>query len=692
MDWSGFGAGWYESQDKMERNRREMAQAFEQFKRNNPYATVEDYQAYIDQMSGGSNYMRGGAPSKTVLESLAADNLKQKQVRDSEQTLNQLIRENQFRESIQKQADNALLGGDLTTLGNRQADFIKSLGKGADVLGEDWINSQFTPDRFNRMSLERDMKLMPTAMEYFKSVAVNGKLPAGAKAQFQSALGLQPYQVDGLVKRLEDQYKKDETDYFLQRTDAITQQLNSHVAGGGDAEKWIDDFNKQPGVIPISDERKQVFLGRAEEQVNRRNIKLEEEANTAFVAIRKDINASTEVNDAFLQGDILKARELIANSFISDMNDSQFELKFGMTKEQARNGQLVGHKIIVDMAQGETDAANTTQEANYLTRSDAAKAKALEVADERIKADNRAFTDSFNDANPVLQVVASQLATQFHMNGPAQSLAAGIMLSDKAKNVNDPNELRKMVMEHPNWSSVTRISDSTQNITTRNVEAQGIFKPEPVADFLKTNADELEQITTQSRQYFEQAMDAQDPNQRLQELGKLANQIQVIGEANALEMALREKNALYWVRRGTKPWDQKEIEAHRTQTEAGLSTLLEQVQAEIANAQQSIAQSIENQRAFNPDQSQADMLDGYEIGDVVEINGQLMEVVPASGQGSRTSKKRFRPVAGPTRAEADAYLANAQIGDIINHNGLTFIVQQNTGKTSRTRPLKLVPQ
>ena len=57
INMSQFGTGWNESQENMERKRVELAKAFEEFKASNPYATVQDFQSFIDMASGGSNYV-----------------------------------------------------------------------------------------------------------------------------------------------------------------------------------------------------------------------------------------------------------------------------------------------------------------------------------------------------------------------------------------------------------------------------------------------------------------------------------------------------------------------------------------------------------------------------------------------------------------------------------------------------------
>ena len=78
---AGFAEGFREQGEKNFRKRQELAQAFEEFKRNNPYASYDEYQSFIDQRVGnglGSNYLRGGVPGSDVLRTLAEANATRK--------------------------------------------------------------------------------------------------------------------------------------------------------------------------------------------------------------------------------------------------------------------------------------------------------------------------------------------------------------------------------------------------------------------------------------------------------------------------------------------------------------------------------------------------------------------------------------------------------------------------------------
>ena len=93
----------------MTNKRREMAEAFAKFKADNPYATQADFQSFIDQYSGGRNYIAGGAPSSEILASLAENNLRAKQLNEANQSLDMLAKQTKTKENLSNLIDKSLL-------------------------------------------------------------------------------------------------------------------------------------------------------------------------------------------------------------------------------------------------------------------------------------------------------------------------------------------------------------------------------------------------------------------------------------------------------------------------------------------------------------------------------------------------------------------------------------------------------
>ena len=82
VDFAAISKGFNERQDYNRNKRLEVMELFEQFKRNNPEATMADFQSFRDQVSGGRNYLRGGVGNDAALKRIVDTN---------EQTINQTM-------------------------------------------------------------------------------------------------------------------------------------------------------------------------------------------------------------------------------------------------------------------------------------------------------------------------------------------------------------------------------------------------------------------------------------------------------------------------------------------------------------------------------------------------------------------------------------------------------------------------
>ena len=73
INFTSMATGFQNRGDENRIERRKVAEAFEQFKQNNPEATLAQFQQYIDSVSGGRNYLAGGAGSGETLRKLGEE-------------------------------------------------------------------------------------------------------------------------------------------------------------------------------------------------------------------------------------------------------------------------------------------------------------------------------------------------------------------------------------------------------------------------------------------------------------------------------------------------------------------------------------------------------------------------------------------------------------------------------------------
>ena len=131
MGFGGFAVGFSEQNEVNAKRRLDMSEAFQRYKQENPYATAEDYNQWIESQTGGANFwLRGALPEKHAIERMAREN----QARKSQEDLNKRI----ANQASQLQ------------LGQRLNDMVDTMIKsGVDV-------NKVYPELFRNLGIEND--------------------------------------------------------------------------------------------------------------------------------------------------------------------------------------------------------------------------------------------------------------------------------------------------------------------------------------------------------------------------------------------------------------------------------------------------------------------------------------------------------------------------------------------------------
>lgn len=94
-----FWGGYLQEGDRIERRRLDFSRAFNEFRRDNPHATLDDLQGQINSIYGGRNFLYG-APSNEVLQSISAQNQQRLAERNAMQQIEMAQRQAQTQRSI----------------------------------------------------------------------------------------------------------------------------------------------------------------------------------------------------------------------------------------------------------------------------------------------------------------------------------------------------------------------------------------------------------------------------------------------------------------------------------------------------------------------------------------------------------------------------------------------------------------
>tara|TARA_R100001443_G_scaffold73473_3_gene81391 strand:+ start:616 stop:2874 length:2259 start_codon:yes stop_codon:yes gene_type:complete len=211
--------------------RQQMAEAFEAFKKSNPLATVADFQNFIDQHSGGNNYIAGGAPGKEVLQRIAASNA----AREAERQKTLAFKRYQERRKIEKdlapEIENYLI--DLKKTNNQQGipgyDYTKAVDDFLNMrpelkdLGINF-NAIMTGEARDQAIANRVNENLGLGKNYFETLPIG---TYGTLEAFQ--------QVTNLPKAVAEQvYNNLKT----AKEQEVTQKVNEEI------EKYSEKFNK----------------------------------------------------------------------------------------------------------------------------------------------------------------------------------------------------------------------------------------------------------------------------------------------------------------------------------------------------------------------------------------------------------------------------------------------------------------
>lgn len=96
--------GMLRENDRIDRRRLELAQAFTQFRQANPHASLDELQMFVDQAYGPGNLLYG-TPSRDVLQTVSRDNQRRKMEHDSMTQLERMTRQAQLQGTLMAQAE-----------------------------------------------------------------------------------------------------------------------------------------------------------------------------------------------------------------------------------------------------------------------------------------------------------------------------------------------------------------------------------------------------------------------------------------------------------------------------------------------------------------------------------------------------------------------------------------------------------
>jgi len=347
IDFVGFSDGYRKQQETGERKRLELAKAFQEFQRQNPTANPMEFQAFIDSMAGGSNYLRGGMPSGDMLKAITdrADTRRAQEDADRERSI--LEKNIQLQTSLEGAATGIMLGyKDPSDSGYELKDFnemtnqLKERFPGVDFekIGFD-PTTMFTGDRRRSAIAARVSEYLPTVTQLVQNAGGKGITEADLKA-FNIPTAL--------VKPLLTQAEKLETerrDVFVRtRGLEISREAQEQIALGN--TEVYEHLAKIFGADNLPEKDSPLMKQYIADATTAAN-EAKNNRDRATLKLGRDLTNDMMANDGLRSSLFLDDRAQTEQAMLdfakSEMTDADFEAVFGKKKADALAADMSGY-------------------------------------------------------------------------------------------------------------------------------------------------------------------------------------------------------------------------------------------------------------------------------------------------------------------------------------------------------------
>ena len=510
-------SGFTDQREKRNRQRRELAKAFQEFQRMNPEATVQDFQSFIDSMSGsglGSNYVRGGAPSMPILNKLAEEGAARKSQRLQEQASANFRRRAENLSTLEAMADRAVLGMSGDNFDAAYDDFVSSLGPdGQTIINGMNLRNRFTVQNRDILQGRRLMENMPQIDNYLNMYGYNAE--ALDAAQMSRFFGLpqdqmQPF-IEAATRKIEMSMQEWRTrnngEMMRIARDAATAGstqseiealLRNHLMLSPFGEQMVNEFDITP------------FVNEGNRVIQERERVAEQRAQTALQEFRTMIKNDRDIERFIASGNRERALELIKSYATQYLTDVDIEAEFGVTNIAAAPASVF-ENILDERVQLLRDAQDET----YMNSSRAIGQQVQQLRAQGASSNVEQLTNILKTA--IDDDTAGQLGLAFGgMEGfyATESLARAIIEINNAlppeilEASKDPEQgggnavieyIRQQLAGNP---AAIPFRDALNAQEAKLEERSGIFRPVEFQTYLDTERDQLVETIEAARSDF----------------------------------------------------------------------------------------------------------------------------------------------------------------------------------------------
>jgi hypothetical protein len=605
---NAMSRGFNERLDQRNRQRREIANAFNEFRRANPEATLADFQSFIDAQAGsgmGSNYLRGGAPSKEILTKIASENADRKRYRLEAEAQDRIKNRGEIRGYIEGKMDNALLNADPSKLDTAKNDWLKSLSpEGQELVTKMAILDGWTENRYNYLQGQRLRQSLPDLQNYLK--LNQHSLDKVNADDLSAAFGIDKSQIEPFIEAATNEARMYMQTWWQDHNTEIMNAALEAARAGLDEDAIKDRIS---GMLQSSPQADNFKLGEYDKLIDAavaeakkvQEKELEQRTTTAQknVALLEEAwDRDAKLAEAMRNGNQEEALAIMMKMAKARLDDDDWNLAYGLDGGES----AVPADFFKDQLSKIVETERNAQHNYYNEQSQKFDSKVAEANN------NFTSTNVQNMQNVFKSMFGEQPAGQL-----AQALGYEYVMSPQlAQSVMAamstlPEEVKKAAEDGNFMAAINHIKSELEAAgMTPNLdqgrkayieskkEENAIYQPMKFSDWLnQENDDFLADNEAYSKKINEMRRAYQDnPELLASELLKLQGAIRRSFNARVQEFETREKRAYGstgWILHNSGGWDDERVDDLLKTAKTSTDVQLETIQRMIVTAQNDLA-------------------------------------------------------------------------------------------------------
>lgn len=578
MFFTGFADGFRERGRELRRQRSELAQAFQEFRASNPYATLTEFQSFIDQMAGPDAYLRGGAPSDQILERIAGENQERRQRDELIRRREDIMAQQNLADNLMDDAERFMLNFDGDDYDQAWTDFMEQGGFSDEDLRGTNLRAFFTPQNRDRLLGDRLMNSLPQIDNYLSMT--NGNLED--TEAFARYLGIPPGNVQPFVDAAQERYARTVADWTLQNNDRVITLINREVAAGRDPEEAVTRLLQNSGINPdiydLESATAEATRIREMEEADRARA-LEESNRAAIMSLENTFRTDPAIQAALRRGDREAVTNLMLNRARRYLTPEQFQNVYGV-EASAATADLFTEVFESEVAEGVSGQIDAQQ-----GRQDAVMGQAAAAQQEFIAENISTATDTLSNMyGDSAGAIAGMLAQRYVFN--AQTTQAVMQafqeVPEEMKEEGRVADIMTFVEQHPAFQAATGGAPNLREAAQRQYEAtiqrEGAFTVESFDDWYVRSSGELSTAYRDIETMIDRASEIADPEQRRAYLAEVDNAIMGLSTDALGRIGIRRQRADRWIEYGTGGWN----DSAAIELEQGVQARAQELRARLA--------------------------------------------------------------------------------------------------------------